>query len=124
MFALLSPLVLLIDHGHFQFNNLVGGLLWLTVWLMLDGQLATAAVTYTLALNFKQTAIFYSLPIFGYYLGCILTKSKLLNNKKLICYPATTMIFSFFYYCFFYAIIVALITAILWMPWIISDRVF
>ncbi len=118
LLMLCSPLLVLIDHGHFQFNNVVGGLLWLTTHLMLGKEFTLAAVCFTLALNFKQTSLFYSLPVFGYFVGFILSQSKLITNAKQLCYPTATGIFSFFYHCCFYGLVVGAVTALLWMPFI------
>ena len=58
------PPLLLIDHGHFQYNSVMLGLSLLALWLLSCQQRFLAAVAFCLALNFKQTALYYA-PVFG-----------------------------------------------------------
>ncbi|KAI8612510.1 glycosyl transferase [Chytriomyces sp. MP71] len=67
--ALIQPGLILIDHGHFQYNSaMLGFTLWFLV-CMARGQYALGSVFFCLALGFKQMALYYSLPIFFYLLG-------------------------------------------------------
>lgn len=65
LLVLISPSFLLVDHGHFQYNNIVLGL---TLWAMLlamNNLLTFSALMLALALNYKQMALYYLLP-FGF----------------------------------------------------------
>ncbi|KAJ3014749.1 Glucosyltransferase-like protein [Thoreauomyces humboldtii] len=75
---LLQPALIIIDHGHFQYNSAMLGLtLWAIVGL-LSGHYLLGSVAFVLALNFKQMALFYALPIFCFLLGvCARTPNRL-----------------------------------------------
>ncbi|KAI8825192.1 ALG6, ALG8 glycosyltransferase family-domain-containing protein [Fimicolochytrium jonesii] len=66
---LLQPALILIDHGHFQYNSIMLGFaLWAIVMLMTD-RLVLGSIFFVLALNFKQMALFYAIPVFFFILG-------------------------------------------------------
>ena len=87
--ALLQPALLLIDHGHFQYNTVALGLaLWSFAlaannistsvllnnnrWKLLFWQLrydVAACILFTCALSFKQMTLYYAPAIFSYLLG-------------------------------------------------------
>ena len=56
---LLLPLVL-IDHGHFQYNNVCLGLSLAAAGLVAQKRLALASVLFTSALLYKQIALYYA----------------------------------------------------------------
>lgn len=67
--ALSQPALLLIDHGHFQYNHIM---LALTAWSILaihQKRYYTASVLFCLALSFKQMALFYAPAFFFFLLG-------------------------------------------------------
>ncbi|KAI8822334.1 glycosyl transferase [Chytriomyces cf. hyalinus JEL632] len=69
LLALIQPGLLLIDHGHFQYNSaMLGFTLWFVV-CMAKKQYALGSVFFCLALGFKQMALYYALPVFFYLLG-------------------------------------------------------
>lgn len=65
---LFSPCILLIDHGHFQYNSIGLGLFLLSFYYLKDNQYVISAILFVLSLNFKQMALYYSLPLFVYFL--------------------------------------------------------
>ncbi|TPX58459.1 hypothetical protein PhCBS80983_g03146 [Powellomyces hirtus] len=66
---LLQPALIIIDHGHFQYNSaMLGFTLWAIVSLI-TGHHVLASVFFVFALNYKQMALFYALPVFAYLLG-------------------------------------------------------
>lgn len=78
--ALAHPPLLLIDHGHFQYNGVCIGLvlLWVLGVAAACRSPATAlpttaecgaAAAFMLALNFKQMALYYALPVFALHVG-------------------------------------------------------
>ncbi|GAB6022416.1 Glucosyltransferase-like protein [Chamberlinius hualienensis] len=83
--ALLYPGLILIDHGHFQYNCISLGLF---VWSITCFQLekdVLGAVLFTLALNYKQMELYHAFPIFMYLLGkCVQQRSRLFGLNKLI----------------------------------------
>lgn len=59
----MMPSLVVIDHGHFQFNSAMMGLSLLSVYFLLKKQLVMCCVSLTLGVNFKVTTLFYSLAI-------------------------------------------------------------
>lgn len=67
--TLLYPGLILIDHGHFQYNCVsLGLLIWTVVFLERDRHLL-ASVAFSLAINYKQMELYHALPVFCYLLG-------------------------------------------------------
>lgn len=64
---LFLPDLIIIDHGHFQYNSIMLGLSLLALNNLLYDKLALASVLFTLAIGFKQMALYYA-PIFFFYL--------------------------------------------------------
>lgn len=67
LLILLQPALVLIDHGHFQYNNVA---LAFTLWAIvaLDaGHDVLASIAFCLALNFKQMTLYYS-PAFFFFI--------------------------------------------------------
>lgn len=62
--VLLYPGQILIDHGHFQYNCVFLGLVVWAIILMSKGRQFLASLMFTLALCYKQMALYYSLPFF------------------------------------------------------------
>jgi alpha-1,3-glucosyltransferase len=74
---LLQPSLLLIDHGHFQYNCVSLGLaLWAIVFLLRDQDLL-ASIFFCLSLNYKQMSFYYAPSFFFYLLGKNLFSSSL-----------------------------------------------
>ncbi|OCK76262.1 glycosyltransferase family 57 protein [Lepidopterella palustris CBS 459.81] len=69
---LMQPATILIDHGHFQYNTVMLGLVLASISSMLAGRPMWGCVFFVSALGFKQMALFYAPAIFVYLLGiCI-----------------------------------------------------
>ncbi|XP_071511304.1 dolichyl pyrophosphate Man9GlcNAc2 alpha-1,3-glucosyltransferase-like [Diadema antillarum] len=67
--VLLYPGLILIDYGHFQFNNISLGLtLWAVVAMATNHELL-GAVAFVFALNYKQMELYHALPFFCFLLG-------------------------------------------------------
>lgn len=64
-----QPALLLIDHGHFQYNSISLGLtLWAINFLLIDRDIL-GSIAFSLALNYKQMSLFHALAFFFYLLG-------------------------------------------------------
>lgn len=71
----LYPGLILIDNGHFQYNNISLGLFLWSVIALGRQSLCKAAVLFTLALNYKQMELYHAVPIFLYLLrACFFTR--------------------------------------------------
>ncbi len=66
---LMQPALILIDHGHFQYNAVMLGLTLASVASIFGGHPVWSCVFYVAALGFKQMALFYAPAIFAYLLG-------------------------------------------------------
>ncbi|KAI9223397.1 glycosyl transferase [Blastocladiella britannica] len=66
---LLFPGLVLVDHGHFQYNLIMLGLSMYAVVFMDSGHYVASAIAFSLALLFKQMALYYALPVFVFLLS-------------------------------------------------------
>ncbi|CAH8837684.1 unnamed protein product [Trichobilharzia szidati] len=71
------PGIILIDHGHFQYNCISLGLYLASVNCLLLHWDIFASILFCLALCYKQMELYHSLPIFFYLLSVCLHKSTL-----------------------------------------------
>nr|CAH8837924.1 unnamed protein product [Trichobilharzia regenti] len=71
------PGIILIDHGHFQYNCISLGLYLASVNCLLLQWDIFASILFCLALCYKQMELYHSLPIFFYLLSVCLHKSTL-----------------------------------------------
>ena len=83
---LLNPTIVLIDHGHFQYNCVSLGFMQLAIYFLIkksNMQLKNyliGSIMFCLALNYKQMELYHSLPVFFFLLSkCI--DSKCLFNR-------------------------------------------
>lgn len=70
------PGQVLIDNGHFQYNNISLGLAAAAVAAILCDKNYLAALCFTLALNYKQMELYHALPFFTYLLGVSLSARR------------------------------------------------
>lgn len=68
---LLYPGIILIDYGHFQYNNFSLGLFLMSVSMFQRRSDIMGSVLFCLALSYKQMELYHALPIFCYLLGKI-----------------------------------------------------
>jgi alpha-1,3-glucosyltransferase len=81
---LLQPAFVLIDHGHFQYNNISLGLAAAAVAAIARGAHVTGSVLYTLSFNHKQMSLFYAPAFFAHLLGrCLERRRPVLEVAKL-----------------------------------------
>lgn len=67
--ALLYPGQILIDNGHFQYNNISLGLTVLAIVALLKDKRILGAIFFVFALNYKQMELYHALPFFFYLLA-------------------------------------------------------
>ncbi|XVF37657.1 hypothetical protein REPUB_Repub20aG0028500 [Reevesia pubescens] len=81
---LLNPCLILIDHGHFQYNCISLGLTTAAIAAALSHKDLVASMLYCLALNHKQMSAYFAPAFFSYLLGkCLRNKKPLLQVSKL-----------------------------------------
>lgn len=73
--AVLYPGQILIDNGHFQYNNISLGLAAIAIIFVLLKRNIIAAVFFTLSLNYKQMELYHALPFFVYLLATCFNNS-------------------------------------------------
>ncbi|KAI8049687.1 glycosyl transferase [Syncephalis plumigaleata] len=66
---LLQPSLILVDHGHFQYNSVMLGFSLLAVVYYARSQYLVGSVFFCLSLLFKQMALYYAPAIFAFLLG-------------------------------------------------------
>jgi alpha-1,3-glucosyltransferase len=67
---LFYPLLILIDHGHFQYNSISLGLALISfVMATQQNYILLSAIFFTLSLNYKQMELYHAVPIFVYLLS-------------------------------------------------------
>lgn len=84
LLALIYPGIILIDHGHFQYNCVSLGLLVFSVVAVVKERHFIASVLFCLALLYKQMELYHSLPFFFYLLGCCVNTYKISGFKTAI----------------------------------------
>ena len=107
---LCSPVFIIIDHGHFQFNQVMHGLFIFSIYFLYKGNIFFGILFYILCFNFKQIGLYFSIPIFLYIVKYTLN-SVHKNILKFIFY----IILYFFYVIFDFMII--------WAPWILNGNI-
>lgn len=80
-FIILSqPGLILIDHGHFQFNSVMLGLFLFSLIDLIKGNLVLASIWFMGSILFKQMSLYYAPFIFFYILSKLFTNKY--SNKK------------------------------------------
>ena len=111
--ALCYPGQILIDNGHFQYNNISLGLTCLAVVALLCDHIYLAASFFVFALNYKQMELYHALPFFFYLLA------------KCFAGDATTAVRGFggvvlrgIKRLVFLGVLVISLFAVIWLPWL------
>lgn len=79
---LLYPGLILIDHGHFQYNCISLGLtLWAIVFLI-HSRYLLGSISFCLALSYKQISLYHALPFFFYLLGISFNQPSFFSQFK------------------------------------------
>lgn len=73
-----QPHLVLIDHGHFQYNSVMLGFFVYSIIDLVKGNLILASIWFISCINFKQMGLYYSLFIFFYILSQIRSFLKLI----------------------------------------------
>ena len=77
--------LILIDHGHFQYNNVSLGLFILAAALVTRNKDVFGSIIFSLALNYKQMELYHALPFFFFLLGKAL-------KQRTVCQKLTKLI--------------------------------
>ncbi|KAL6929527.1 hypothetical protein ACO0SA_000930 [Hanseniaspora valbyensis] len=98
---LLQPSLLIIDHGHFQYNGCMLGLVLLAINNILDDKLGSACVFFVASLCFKQMSLYFAPIIFVYLLKRTLFSFKLLEFCSIGLLTSLTFVLLYFPLYFF-----------------------
>ncbi|XP_061393372.1 probable dolichyl pyrophosphate Man9GlcNAc2 alpha-1,3-glucosyltransferase [Musca vetustissima] len=109
MVLMCYPGLILIDNGHFQYNNISLGLMLVAVAAVLRDAYVWAAFFFSLALNYKQMELYHALPFFVMLL-------RVAFNGRTFGYKIMTL--------FKIAMITLATFAMLWLPWLKSKELF
>lgn len=88
---LFQPALILIDHGHFQYNCVMLGLTVCAINNLLDQYYALAAVNFVFSLGFKQMALYYAPVMFVYLLSRSIYYPRL-NIPRFVAVAVATLI--------------------------------
>lgn len=87
--VLMQPATILIDHGHFQYNTVMLGLVVASLDAILAGRMLWACIFFVGSLGFKQMALYYAPVMFAFLLGvCIFPRVRIL---RLLCISLITL---------------------------------
>ncbi|CCF55943.1 hypothetical protein KAFR_0A05070 [Kazachstania africana CBS 2517] len=89
---LFQPSLMLIDHGHFQYNSVMLGLTVYAINNLLDDFYSVASVCFVLSICFKQMSLYYAPIFFGYLLSKSLFFPRLFNIPRLVGIAAVTIV--------------------------------
>lgn len=112
---LCTPILSIIDHGHFQYNCVMHGFYILSVYCLYDKKFILSIILFSLCINFKQMGLYYALPFPFYVVKVLLDEIKIKKSK----------IISFFYFSLNlvkYAFYTILTMALIWGPWIKENK--
>lgn len=107
LFAMIQPAIILIDHGHFQYNTTALGLAMWALYFISQPRFTSCmigSIFFCLALCFKQMTLYYA-PVVGCYLlgRCYSTQGRFVVTRFL----------------YLAAVVLSTFTA-LWWPFIVS----
>ncbi|KAH8703583.1 ALG6, ALG8 glycosyltransferase family-domain-containing protein [Talaromyces proteolyticus] len=75
---LMQPSTILIDHGHFQYNTVMLGLMAASIESILIGRWSLSCVFFVASIGFKQMALYYAPIMFSFLLGsCIFPRIRI-----------------------------------------------
>ena len=115
LLTLINPLMIIIDHGHFQYNNVMHGFFVLALYFLYSENYILAIIFYSFCVNFKQMGLYYALPFPLYVIKkMFFNKSK--NKEK------NNFIISIIYVGI-YGIITLITNVIIYLPWLKAKRI-
>ena len=110
---LINPLMIIIDHGHFQFNNVMHGFFVLSVLFLFSENYILAIIFYSFCVNFKQMGLYYAIPFPLYVIKKLFFETKNNNNNIIIS----------IIYIIIYGIITSITNIIIYLPWLKAQKI-
>ncbi|KAG8227870.1 hypothetical protein J437_LFUL008663 [Ladona fulva] len=96
-FILTYPGLILIDHGHFQYNSISIGLMVAALAAFLRKSNVIGSVLFTMAVNYKQMELYHALPFFFYLLGICLKEERVMDKLKTLIKIGFSVLLTFFF---------------------------
>ncbi|PUU84329.1 glycosyl transferase [Tuber borchii] len=87
---LMQPALMIIDHGHFQYNSVMLGFTLFAVDCFITDHIYWGSFFFVLSLSFKQMALYYAPVIFAYLLGLCVHPN--INIPRLVLLGATVIV--------------------------------
>ena len=121
------PILLIIDHGHFQYNNVSLGLTIYAIYWLYKEYYCFSAIFFSLALNYKQMSLYHALVFFIYLIIISYKYGPNIVYKPVSGYTETMVrytisqsypkfLLSWFSGIFIIGIMVIITFAVLWLP--------
>lgn len=97
------PGLILIDNGHFQYNNISLGLMLVAVSAVLSDSYVWTGLFFSLALNYKQMELYHALPFFVILLRVSFSERSFTRKVRKLLQIGLVTLATF---------------AVLWLPWL------
>eukprot|EP00891_Asterochloris_glomerata_P004031 jgi/Astpho2/4031/e_gw1.00063.104.1_t len=108
LLLLLQPAALIIDHGHFQYNNISLGLTAAAAAAVAAHHDVLGSIAYCLAINHKQMSLYFAPAFFGHLLGkCLRQPGARKASAKHAAQTGRSVLLTF---------------AVCWAPWLLSQE--
>ncbi|KAG5676419.1 hypothetical protein PVAND_006257 [Polypedilum vanderplanki] len=109
--AILYPGQILIDNGHFQYNNISLGFTVIAISAILCDQRLIGAIFFVFALNYKQMELYHALPFFCYLLStCFIDRERQKSFTFITGIKRLSLL----------GIVVVISFLLIWLPWLSS----
>ena len=108
---LANPLMIIIDHGHFQFNNIMHGLFVISVLFLYSEKFILAIIFFSFCVNFKQMGLYYAIVFPLYVIKKLFFENK--NNFSAL----ISLI-----YVIIYTIITLITNSVIYLPWLKAQK--
>ena len=123
---MLQPSILLMDHGHFQYNTTALGLTLWALFAAAQGRGVFASIAFAAALSFKQMTLYYAPAIFAYLLGTCFPQQQQRPKTQYVPnnHTSSSSFWTTFSWIQFikYGIAVIGTTALIWGPLILAEN--
>lgn len=113
--ALYYPGQILIDNGHFQYNNVSLGFFMVAVWAIMCDRDLLASAFFVFALNYKQMELYHAFPFFFY----LLAKTFASSDRKDVGFSTKRLVNALSKLALLGVVVLGLFI-IIWLPWLSS----
>ena len=88
----LNPVLIFVDHGHFQYNSVALGLLVFAIAFIQRDRPYVAAAFFTMSFLFKQTLLYFSPMFFAFMVGQAVRLGRWRDTARRICTLAVVVL--------------------------------